>query len=285
MLFSQRHGFKPIKTLVQIESMDTDLRNGLWSSLQMIYWDRVQSTSGLYSGYYLSDTRNDDFRILCRAMWLLFFKKPLDTLPNDWQKIYQILREWFFEHQWNEVYDFVEFVAQMFPNQKINAHFIENCNALLQMEVSGYRFVEMKITRIVAEEEIAAVEEALQFESSPTREHLASALQKLSDRHNPDYRNSIKESVSAVEALSKEITKSQKGTLGDMLKVLEQEHGLHPALKAAFSNLYGYTSDADGIRHALMDKDRVTFEQAKFMLVACCAFTNYVIGSCKGEHQ
>jgi restriction endonuclease Mrr len=59
-------------------------------------------------------------------------------------------------------------------------------------------------------------------------------------------------------------------------KELERQRKLHPALKATFSNLYGYTSDADGIRHALLGEDRVTFDQAKFMLVACSAFTNYV---------
>ncbi len=51
---------------------------------------------------------------------------------------------------------------------------------------------------------------------------------------------------------------------------------MHPALEAAFTKLYDYTSDAKGIRHALLDEDRVTFEEAKFMLVACSAFVNYV---------
>jgi hypothetical protein len=36
---------------------------------------------------------------------------------------------------------------------------------------------------------------------------------------------------------------------------------LVPSLKGAFK-LYGYTSDADGIRHALLEEDSVTFEQA-----------------------
>ncbi len=50
------------------------------------------------------------------------------------------------------------------------------------------------------------------------------------------------------------------------------------ALEATFSKLYGYTSDAKGIRHALMDDERVTFKEAKFMRVACSAFVNYVRG-------
>jgi hypothetical protein len=167
-------------------------------------------------------------------------------------------------------------VAQNHPQDSRNEQFMGTCNAFLEREVSAYRCVDARIVRIVSEEEITAIEEALRVKVSPVREHLSRALQMLSDRRHPDYRNSIKESISAVEALVKTVTKSDKGTLGDLLKELERQRKLHPALKAAFSNLYGYTSDADGIRHALLDEDRVTFDQAKFMLVACSAFTNYV---------
>jgi len=48
------------------------------------------------------------------------------------------------------------------------------------------------------------------------------------------------------------------------------------ALKQAFEKLYGYSSDADGIRHALMGDSNVDFEEAKYMLVTCCAFVNYL---------
>ena len=54
---------------------------------------------------------------------------------------------------------------------------------------------------------------------------------------------------------------------------------IHPAMKQGFLKLYGYTSDKGGIRHAegLFESD-VTFEEAKYMLVSCCAFINYLIG-------
>ena len=66
--------------------------------------------------------------------------------------------------------------------------------------------------------------------------------------------------------------------MGDALKRLEEEKKIHPALKGAFTKLYGYTSDEGGIRHAegLLESD-VTFEEAKFMLVTCSAFINYLI--------
>ena len=63
-----------------------------------------------------------------------------------------------------------------------------------------------------------------------------------------------------------------------MLKKLEDKGiEIHKGLKSAFNKLYGYTSDANGIRHAGdIGGSSSTFEEAKFMLVTCCAFINYL---------
>ncbi|MGH6983986.1 MAG: hypothetical protein ACREEI_07150 [Stellaceae bacterium] len=52
---------------------------------------------------------------------------------------------------------------------------------------------------------------------------------------------------------------------------------IHKARQDAFDKLYGYASDADGIRHALLDEEKLTYEDAQFMLVTCSAFVNYLI--------
>jgi hypothetical protein len=132
------------------------------------------------------------------------------------------------------------------------------------------------ITRITDEEEVSEIDLALQKTGGPVRTHLRRALELLSDREKPDYRNSIKESISAVESLTA-VVLGQKGTLGQLIKKLEDEIGLHPALRAAFSSLYGYTSDESGIRHAILESKTVGFEDAKFFLVVCSAFANFVM--------
>ncbi|MGH8057224.1 MAG: AbiJ-NTD4 domain-containing protein, partial [Candidatus Entotheonellia bacterium] len=228
MRFSQRYRFKPIKRVVQTDSIDDELRNALWSALKLHYWDSIEPSRGMYRGYYLSEYGNKHLEALCRHLWLDFFKKALDTLPDDWEKVYEILRDCFFECVWYEVYDLIEFVAQNHPQESRNEQFMQDCNTFLEREVSAYRFVNARIVRIVSEEEITAVEEALRVRVPPVREHLDRALQMLSDRHHPDYRNSIKESVSAVEALVKTVTKSDKRTLGSLLRDLERQGKLHP---------------------------------------------------------
>jgi hypothetical protein len=98
----------------------------------------------------------------------------------------------------------------------------------------------------------------------------------MSNKENPDYRNSIKESISAVESIAKSITGKPKATLGEALKVLEVSNKLHPALKNSFLSLYGYTSDEGGIRHSMLAEPDLTIADAKFFLLSCASFINYL---------
>lgn len=73
------------------------------------------------------------------------------------------------------------------------------------------------------------------------------------------------------------ITGDDKATLGQALNMVQQKHNLHAALKEALSRLYGYTSDEQGIRHAILENARTNEADARFMLVICSAFANYLI--------
>lgn len=148
---------------------------------------------------------------------------------------------------------------------------------------SAYRIISEKVTEITSEQEIQSIEEAVNNTNpySGVQQHLKQALQLMSDRKNPDYRNSIKESISAVESICKIVTQDEKATLGTALKIIEDKFGLHQALKKSLSQLYGYTSDADGIRHAMLEESNLSYIDAKFMLVACTNFINYLIDKTK----
>lgn len=265
MLFSQRRGLKPIKSIIQIDSLDQHTRNALWTAVTV--WrnhHQVSSTNELYVE-------------LMKNFWLYYFKNSLDTL-SDCNAVYTNLRNIFFNDEWNECFDILEFIASNYPANDYREELVAGCNEALERELSAYRFVGNQVTQITSEAEISAIEEAL-ADSQPLRpvnEHLATALNYLSDRTAPDYRNSIKESISAVESLCNLITGS-KDSLSEALKKLENSVSIHPALKKGFSAIYGYTSDAGGIRHALLDESSLTFDDAKFMLVSCSGFINYLL--------
>ena len=153
-------------------------------------------------------------------------------------------------------------------------------NKVLEEERSGYRFIRNKAVPISNQDELELLAQSTQSDFDNVNTHFEKAIVLYADRQKPDYENSIKESISAVEAICCIITgeTGSQATLGKTLKRLE-DHGvtIHPAMEQAFSKLYGYTSDADGIRHGGIDFTNAPAEDAKYMLLSCSAFVNYLI--------
>ncbi|MFA5168605.1 MAG: hypothetical protein WC530_08760 [Candidatus Omnitrophota bacterium] len=273
MSFSKRQGIEPASKALQLGSMDDELRTCLWNALTERCWDRFITDQDMgYCGVFSS---------LCGELWKHYFKWPMDSIPDCTDRALEKLRGYFFKAPWNKVYDFIEFMASVVKDEQ----FIEQCNFYLERECAGYRFVDKKITPITDPVELGEIDAAMQLsdEWKPIKQHMQTALEMLSDRKNPDYRNSIKESISAVEAVCGKIAGKPGATLGDALKILEKKGNveMHAAFRQAFDKLYGYTSDAEGIRHALLEESNLGFEDAKFMLVVCSAFINFVIAKMK----
>ncbi|MFH1649663.1 MAG: hypothetical protein ABIA93_03880 [Candidatus Woesearchaeota archaeon] len=275
MLFSQRIGKKPVKMTIQSESMDADLRNSLWNALQIFYLDPISESYRRNSG------QPYEFESFLMSLWINFFKQPLDTMPEPYYKLHEFLRKWFFSAEWCEVYDLLEEITKITSPADVRT-FRETCNEFLKRELSGWRFVDAEITSIINPQEIDSIETAIQtvgqHKLHGVRTHLKTALEKLSDRKSPDYRNSIKESISAVESLCGLVV-GKKTDLSKALTSIEKSGKIqvHPALKDGFNKIYGYTGDGDGIRHALLEAPNLDLEDALFMLVSCSSFINYLM--------
>ncbi len=272
--FSDRMGITKPKVAIQVESIDLELKNCLWNTFADLLTRQPMS-----AGW--QDLKSDDMTNFLTILYLSFFKEPIDLIPQSYNAAYNKLRQYFFSKaEWYDIYNLLEFTANHYPNKQKIEPFILLNNYMLEKEFSGYRFVGKQIVPMTNKQEIIEVEQAITSPFKLVNLHLEKSLELMSDKTSPDYRNSIKESISAVEAICKIIAKNEKATLGTALKLLEDKGtiALHPSLKTAFQNLYGYTNDADGIRHALKDDNiKADFDEAKFMLVACSAFVNYLV--------
>jgi hypothetical protein len=195
------------------------------------------------------------------------------------------MKRWFFarERKWFEPYNFVDYCVRhrehICPNLDQASEFVPRLNAVLEEHNSGYRVLNGVLIPITNETELQAVHDAATLPGdrlAGVREHISTAV-TFSQRPEPDYRNSIKESISALEGLAQVLAGKDGATLPDALKLLEKVSPMHPALRSALEKLYAYTSDADGIRHALSDEgSSASFDDAKFMLVLCSALVNYL---------
>ncbi len=170
-----------------------------------------------------------------------------------------------------------------FHNRRIDIQlvdsFVVTINSFFKRLHYSYRIVNKEIVEITSKEEIVSIEKALQESKDNIKNHLATALSLYAKKPTGEYRNSIKESISAVEAYCRE--KTGEKTLGKALNKMAKNGCIMPeALKIAFEKLYAYTNQPEnGIRHALMDEDGEYVpgqEEALFMLVSCSSFLNYL---------
>jgi len=270
--FSQRMGIVDIKSAIQIDSMDDDLKIGLWNVLYDHIFSRVRT------GIHNFISTEGQHYIYLKSIWQYFFKQPLNNMPSLRSSFIDKVEKYYFKVPWYNVYDFIEFTTKHIDDRYLN----EKINEALRTERSGYRLVDNHILQLTSDEELVEIEQAVESESSThfVSKHISDAIKLLSDKNAPDFRNSMKESISAVESICNAITEAsghKTSTLGAALKVIEKQTdiSLHPSLKQAFEKLYGYTSD-DGIRHSLKEDKEFFYEDAKFMLVTCSAFSNYL---------
>jgi hypothetical protein len=269
--FSERYGFKPVKDSFQIEDMDIELRNRLWNltlkELLGLPLEKLLSTKAqnninkLYDGF-LKENITSQNRVLS------FFLKGYFT-------------ERFNKLTWYELYDLLEFLNNHIVDDKYL--YINNVNQILEQEMSAYRLIDGYITPIISDIEIKSIEDAINSESSGAKQHLKKALNLLSNRKAPDYANSIKESISAVESIVNEIVGTKNQALNRVIHRIP--FITNNQFRSGIKNLYEWTSSSDGIRHGVKKDETIesSFEEAKFMLVSCSAFINYLIDKQKSS--
>ncbi|MCR8640891.1 AbiJ-NTD4 domain-containing protein [Leptospira interrogans] len=279
--FSERKGHKKIQEIIQKESISQTSRRSLWNLLFENVWIEIFDPKGsrdvlavIYPTRHFFQS-NGPLDFLLKQIWTEAFDMTVDRVPVSWKVYLDQIKDYFFQLKWYEIYDFIELILESIPDE-MNYRLTEQLNSLFNREHIPYSILDSRVTDITSEEELNEVNQATTTRFEVVNVHISTSVNLLySD--SPDYRNSIKESISAVESIVKVITSSPKGTLGDLLKILEKNYPMHPAFKDSLSKLYGYTSDSAGIRHALMEESNLTKEDAKLMLILCSAFVNFII--------
>lgn len=267
--FSDRNGIKKINTIEQIDGFDERTRKSIINLFDVID-ERLQFLSKAKEFY--------------NYVYKNVFISTQDEIPSYYygykqarEPIYEgIISKWTYD----EILTFLEEMIKWIIKSGIYfENLYDTFNSLFKTECVGYRFIDGIATRITSEEEVKTIDEALNSKYDACSKCIDKAINYLYDRENPDYENSVKESISAIEAICNIINETTNKTLGDALKAIEKSGKvtIHPAMKNAFNSLYGYTSDKSGIRHNSGIDEKTTYEEAKYMLVTCSAFLNYLI--------
>lgn len=280
--FSNRMGLAPIAP-IQKDSINEALRNGAWT---IVYDFLRMDIEYSLTGYEQLKWRQESAIIITKT-WTDFFKLASDSISWNPDTDIAYLKKRFYALNWHEFYDFIEFFCQHVKDFNRNK-IIRDFNRIFERENSAYTFVNQIIIEKISENEITAVESTQNLPELPFK-HIKNSSKLLFDRNNPDYRNSVKESISSLESFMRLLTNSDNA-LGDILKKHDfSMFNIHPALKAAIKDfmnkLYGYSSDQSGVRHSLKEKHiDTTKEEAWLILVVCSAIMNY-LQSCINESK
>lgn len=264
--FSERKGIKRFSEIVQIDSLTTRSRNLIYTCI------------GEYIEKLSENYKSDEF---IEYIYVQLLSLTKDDIPMNYSytqydidEVMKFIKQIILQTEYSDVYDFIEglirYIKQVFTflidafEQDINNIFIdENIN---------YRIVGHIVTDVVNNEEIKSIEKTLASPYDIVKKHYNQAIEKL--YKDQDYANSIKESISAVEAMC-QIINGGKEELNKALKNLKIK--IHPALEQAYVKLYAYTCDENGARHANgIGEKNATLSEARYMLISCSAFVNYL---------
>lgn len=273
-LFSERYGYTKASDVIIREKITPEIQNAICTC-----FDKLQDI------YKLEEISCVEYKYveLEKHVWTKFLNQRLFHYNRYDHCLVSYIED--SSNQWFQKLDLVEYSIKYIHHQdcstrtKVSERFVKLLNFEFERLNFAYRIVGNEIVEITSEQEIKTIENAMDNSPRNIKMHLNSALEKYAQRPTGDYRNSIKESISAVEAFCRE--KTGENTLGKALKQLEGKGiVIPPLLKSAFEKLYAYTNQEDtGIRHALMDDEgnyTPTAEEALFMLVSCSAFINYL---------
>lgn len=278
-MFSERYGYKMCSEVLRRAELGNDgvvALSNCYDYLEQALWDYDHRTN------YPSDT----FEEMEESIWCYYLNRRISDFRSRSVDTVRLPIQYLISdsNQWYEKFDMIEFsigaLRQISADHKeynrIVNEFVAMVNSSFVRLRYAYRVVNDIILELSDQLEIDTIENAI-CQGTSVKTHLLSAMKKLSERPIPDCRNSIKESISAVEALCREITGAS--TLGGALTQFTKKGFAIPnSIRSGLEKLYAYTNDSrTGIRHSIIEGTELPeYEEAKFMLVICSAFINYI---------
>ncbi len=271
--FGMRLGFDNSNRFSQLNDLDTETRIDLYNA----YFEYVyEPFDSLFDNHWIKPE-------VQRLIWRDVLKKPLDENPSR-PAFLQIFKNFLVSSgSWYKVYETFEYILDESQSQKdfpVDTESLISCiNKVMTKNNTGYKIYGnqfVPITNHTEIEEINSLSERLtKLNLKGAEEHLDTALTLIALKPEPDLRNSIKESISIVGAIARLI--QPENDLAKSLYVLEKKKVISTSLAGKFKSFYSYTSGKEGIRHELMDEPNLKLAEARYFLVACSAFANYLL--------
>jgi hypothetical protein len=267
LTFEQAEGLTPLPSQLKRTEVSPELRAVLWKYI----YDEIDSSSVRDTYTYVGKP----WKHVLQQVHVYRDYRNADEFSARFKDAIEPVKRVFTHGLYGQIYGWLQFVLPLKPTPG----FAKRIDSILQYCRSPYRVIDSDvICPVGSDEEAQTITKAfvdLKTASlTGSREHLKKAASELTAG---EFAGSVRESIHAVESAVRVLEPS--GDFSKALSKLEQKTNIHGALKKGFLALYGFSSDEQGIRHPLLDKEAPAVDEgdALFMIGACSAFLSYLI--------
>lgn len=277
--FSQAEGIDPLPQPTAIGELSVSARTRFWNIT-------YESLSRSAQHFFNSADREllDPWATLLYDYHTLHMVKPADEFTTEYGKWSQEIKSFFLNGNYNHVFDFLQFILRhrSVPRgfRHAVARVLRNCMCAYTVVNNGSSTT---IVPIAIPEQRESIQKAFNVLQSGPFEGAQLHLRKSAEHiNNANLAGSVRESIHAVESVARRLDGAAASSLKPALDSLSRRVALHGAFKKGIENLYGYTSDEDGIRHALLeDQANVDTVDAVFLFGACASFAAYLVNKAR----
>ena len=275
LTFSQAYGYAKPPQPLKLEEIPDGVRTRLWNLL-----------------YHSVSSESDKGRISESGNWMKILirlhsahhERALDEFDDSLENFVEKYKSIFMTARFNELFDLLLVIMRhpKCPQRYIQAMAtgFKVCRLAYVVDVGPPPTIYPAATREEGESILQATADLGNAGLAGAVKHLRKAADCISRGDSP---GAVRESIHAVESTARSLAPNAR-TLEPALRSLERAGDLHPALKQAFSKLYGYTCDEDGVRHAeVFGNANVGQDEAVFMLGACASFSSYLARKHRGS--
>ena len=279
LTFSQREGRAPLPESMCLEYVSEDFRNLVWLAVDKAIEQEWIVSEDYSRGYYCE---NASMYHIVYDYTVKVLHWPHDNIEHSPSEHHSLLRGTILENDYDLVLTLVEFILRhnscLPPLQKnLEDAFREVSLAYAVQTIKGLPTIVPRFSEESGAATQQAIETIEQKGPAGAKTHLHDAVEAINEQR---YADAVRESIHAVESVARTIDPNASKTLGPALTSLEKAGVLnHPSLREGFKRLYGYTSDKQGIRHALLEEGAadVDLDDAVFMFSACASFAAYLV--------
>lgn len=201
---------------------------------------------------------------------------------TEWSKIFNYC-ERVYSHLLVEVSDLKE-QQIIATKQEVEKYFTDEMNILLSEDNFDYRFKNGQFERagrLQTQKSLKRMGAVLSSSSlSIVRQHYIKAVKFFNNIEDPDYKNSIKESLCALE-LCIELTTGKPASKNFTKSIKELEGNgksqIPPQIAESIIKVFAYRGGGQGVAHAAQNGSKTTKLEAELILNITAAYITYIV--------